>query len=83
MFVVQSREEPTISITLPKRGAAKKGMQNPVFELSARAAAKEETLDMGEILRKAGRRALGGGIPGAAAMGIQVLSLMWLRTTVN
>ena len=51
MFVVQSREEPTISITLPKRGAAKKGMQNPVFELSARAAAKEETLDMGEILR--------------------------------
>jgi hypothetical protein len=28
-------------------------------------------------------RALGGGIPGAAAMGIQVCSLMWLRTTVN
>lgn len=28
-------------------------------------------------------RALGGGIPGAAAMGIQVGSLMWLRTTVN
>lgn len=36
-----------------------------------------------EILSAAGKRALGGGIPGMAAMGIQVLSLMWLRTTVN
>lgn len=36
-----------------------------------------------EILQKAGKRALGGGIPGAMAMGIQVGSLMWLRTTMN
>jgi hypothetical protein len=36
-----------------------------------------------QTLKKAGKRALGGGLPGAAAMGIQVLSLMWLRTTVN
>lgn len=36
-----------------------------------------------QVLRQAGRRALGGGLPGAAAMGIQVGSLMWLRTTVN
>ncbi len=28
-------------------------------------------------------RALGGGLPGASAMAVQVLSLMWLRTTVN
>lgn len=27
--------------------------------------------------------AIGGGIPGAAAMGVQVLSLMWLRTVLN
>ena len=33
--------------------------------------------------RKSGDRALGGGLPGASAMAIQVLSLMWLRTTVN
>lgn len=39
--------------------------------------------DFSTILANAGRRALGGGIPGAAAMGIQVVSLMWLRTTVN
>ncbi|KDD75437.1 hypothetical protein H632_c685p1 [Helicosporidium sp. ATCC 50920] len=38
---------------------------------------------LSEVLKNAGRRALGGGVPGAAAMGIQVLSLMWLRTTVN
>ncbi|KAF8055117.1 hypothetical protein HT031_006826 [Scenedesmus sp. PABB004] len=36
-----------------------------------------------EILRSAGARALGGGLPGASAMVVQVLALMWLRTTVN
>ena len=36
-----------------------------------------------EIFAEAGQRALGGGLPGAAAMGVQVLSLMWLRTTIN
>lgn len=38
---------------------------------------------LGEILRAAGARALGGGIPGAAAMGLQVGLLMWMRTTMN
>jgi len=38
---------------------------------------------LGDVLKRAGKRALGGGIPGACAMGVQVLSLMWLRTTVN
>lgn len=36
-----------------------------------------------EILKKAAARALGGGISGAAAMGINVASLMWLRTATN
>lgn len=40
-----------------------------------------ERESLGEILQRAGRRALGGGLPGAAAMGLQVVSLMWLRTT--
>jgi len=43
----------------------------------------KEQQPLGEVLRNAGRKALGGGIPGAAAMGLQVLTLMWLRTTVN
>ena len=38
---------------------------------------------MQEILAKAGRRALGGGISGALAGVFQVLLLMWLRTTMN
>mmetsp|Transcript_36970 Transcript_36970/g.103241 ORF Transcript_36970/g.103241 Transcript_36970/m.103241 type:complete len:316 (+) Transcript_36970:31-978(+) len=42
-----------------------------------------EQEELGEILKKAGKRALGGGLPGAMAMGIQVGSLMWLRTTMN
>ncbi|GMI35904.1 hypothetical protein TeGR_g12111, partial [Tetraparma gracilis] len=35
------------------------------------------------ILSRAGRRAVGGGLPGAAAGLIQVLTLMWVRTTMN
>ena len=42
-----------------------------------------ERKPLSETLAAAGKRALGGGIPGAAAMAIQVCSLMWLRTTVN
>eukprot|EP00232_Nephroselmis_pyriformis_P023757 CAMPEP_0182856352 /NCGR_PEP_ID=MMETSP0034_2-20130328/2382_1 /TAXON_ID=156128 /ORGANISM="Nephroselmis pyriformis, Strain CCMP717" /LENGTH=98 /DNA_ID=CAMNT_0024987415 /DNA_START=253 /DNA_END=546 /DNA_ORIENTATION=+ len=42
-----------------------------------------EKKPLSETLAAAGKRALGGGLPGAAAMGIQVCSLMWLRTTVN
>eukprot|EP01004_Peranema_trichophorum_P005044 NODE_3923_length_1260_cov_206.904134_g3442_i0.p1 GENE.NODE_3923_length_1260_cov_206.904134_g3442_i0~~NODE_3923_length_1260_cov_206.904134_g3442_i0.p1 ORF type:complete len:355 (-),score=74.63 NODE_3923_length_1260_cov_206.904134_g3442_i0:135-1199(-) len=38
---------------------------------------------LGEILTRAGKRALGGGIPGAVAMVAQVSALMWLRTTMN
>lgn len=38
---------------------------------------------MAEILAKAGKRALGGGLSGAVAMTTQVGSLMWLRTTMN
>jgi len=36
-----------------------------------------------QILKKASDRALQGGLAGAAAMGINVLSLMWMRTTIN
>lgn len=36
-----------------------------------------------EILRKAGKRAIGGGIPGAVAMATQVVTLMPLRSTMN
>lgn len=38
---------------------------------------------MSEILNKAVKRALGGGTAGAIAMGLNVVTLMWLRTTIN
>lgn len=42
-----------------------------------------ENLPTREILAKAGKRALGGGVSGAAAISLQVGGLMWLRTTMN
>lgn len=44
---------------------------------------KTERPPLRDILRKAGKRALGGGVPGAVAMGAQVLTLMPLRSTMN
>lgn len=41
------------------------------------------TVDWSGILAKAGKKALGGGKAGASASVVQVLSLMWLRTTMN
>lgn len=38
---------------------------------------------LGVIFRNAGKRAMKGGIPGAAAGAVQVSMLMWLRTTLN
>ena len=41
------------------------------------------TVDWNAIFNKASKRALGGGKAGASAAVIQVLSLMWLRTSMN
>ena len=40
-------------------------------------------LDTWAILAKAAKRAGQGGLAGAAAMGINVCSLMWMRTAIN
>eukprot|EP00730_Choanoeca_flexa_P019343 TRINITY_DN9442_c0_g1_i1.p1 TRINITY_DN9442_c0_g1~~TRINITY_DN9442_c0_g1_i1.p1 ORF type:complete len:299 (+),score=56.50 TRINITY_DN9442_c0_g1_i1:66-962(+) len=47
------------------------------------AAATTDKPSFDQILAKAGKRALGGGAAGAGAMVTQVLSLLWLRTTMN
>lgn len=54
----------------------------PVASATAVAPAKKKKT-VGEIFSTAGAKALSGGIPGMIAMGVQVLSLMWLRTTIN
>ena len=41
--------------------------------------APKKKKSLAEILDYAGKKALSGGLPGALAMGLQVLSMMWLR----
>lgn len=43
----------------------------------------EKQLSSSQILKNAMDRALQGGLSGAAAMAINVMSLMWMRTTIN
>jgi hypothetical protein len=43
----------------------------------------DQNMTFGQILRQAGRKGLGGGLPGAIAGVVQVLSLMGLRTVIN
>merc|ERR1719161_2617298 len=38
---------------------------------------------LGVVLKRAGKKALGGGIAGALAMVLQVALLMWMRTVMN
>ena len=46
-------------------------------------AAQSKQADFATVLRDAGRKALGGGMAGALAMIVQVVALMWMRTTIN
>jgi len=43
----------------------------------------EKQLSLNEVMDKAAKSAMRGGIAGAAAMGANVACLMWMRTTVN
>jgi hypothetical protein len=42
-----------------------------------------EQRSLSDILRLSARTAVGSGLSGALAMGVQVTGLMWLRTTMN
>ena len=44
---------------------------------------EKEPEPLGEVLKRAGKCALGGGIAGAMAMVAQVALLMWMRTVMN
>ena len=50
---------------------------------SSEAPPAKAPVDVYAVLAKAARRAGEGGLAGAAAMGINVCSLMWIRTTIN
>jgi hypothetical protein len=61
----------------PAAAAGPRGLRSLV---PPTAYAPAEQAPLGEVMRNAGRKALGGGIPGAAAMSLQVLTLMWMRS---
>ena len=44
---------------------------------------KKEVEPLSVVLKRAGKKALGGGIAGALAMVAQVALLMWMRTVMN
>mmetsp|Transcript_3802 Transcript_3802/g.7087 ORF Transcript_3802/g.7087 Transcript_3802/m.7087 type:complete len:396 (-) Transcript_3802:38-1225(-) len=62
---------------------ALRGASSTSSSVSSSASPLLSTPPLSTILSLAASRALGGGIPGAAAGLVQVLTLMWLRTIVN
>ena len=70
-----------VVISLAPLDAAAATTTTTNIQLAAQASAAP--LDIGAILTKAGKASFGGGASGAAAAVVQVLSLMWLRTTMN
>ena len=55
----------------------------PIMAGGAYVASAKEGPDFGAILSKAASRALPSGAAGGAAMGLNIMCLMWMRTTVN
>eukprot|EP00980_Cylindrotheca_fusiformis_P030989 scaffold25694_cov127-Cylindrotheca_fusiformis.AAC.20 len=49
----------------------------------SREASTRSRMNLNDVLIKAGKRGLGGGVPGAVAGVVQVIALMWLRTIIN
>mmetsp|Transcript_3714 Transcript_3714/g.7194 ORF Transcript_3714/g.7194 Transcript_3714/m.7194 type:complete len:432 (+) Transcript_3714:116-1411(+) len=77
------QEESTKEMNIPTGG---NGLSSTILvssDAASGAATSPPTVDGRAIFEKAGKRALGGGKAGAAAAVVQVLSLMWLRTSMN
>jgi hypothetical protein len=68
---------------LPKEAPAKEGMDSSVKSTSLEIADTAAAVDWNGIFQKARNKALSGGKAGASASVVQVLSLMWLRTSMN
>ena len=66
----------------PRKGGASLSSSSTMMTSEA-AAAAAAPVDWKAITQKASKRALGGGKAGASAAVVQVLSLMWLRTSMN
>lgn len=81
-----SANEPYSSLDISTEGSSEEDPSinnNLLAELSTLGLANTAIVDWNAIFQKASKRALGGGKAGASAAVIQVLSLMWLRTSMN
>ena len=74
---------PMVSTALTGQPAAHAATGAPTSPVDRVTGESKKYASVGDVFRKAGARALGGGRSGAAAGVLQVLSLMWLRTTMN
>lgn len=63
--------------------ASLKKLQDGKTTMPSQVAVQGGGASFGDIVSKAGSKAFAGGIAGAAAMAVQVCSLMWMRTTMN
>ena len=70
-------------VSAPKDSQAANEKSSLDSELLLASSASEVTVDWQAIVKKASKKALGGGKAGAAAAIVQVCSLMWLRTAMN
>lgn len=70
-------------VSAPKDSQAANEKSSLNSELLLAPSATEVTVDWQAIVKKASKKALGGGKAGAAAAIVQVCSLMWLRTAMN
>jgi len=65
-----------------KKKKRRKNLQT-TFTLVKPKQVDDKAMTLNQILIKAGKRGLGGGLPGAVAGVVQVTTLMWLRTIIN
>lgn len=82
---IASAKEPSSTNAVAKIDSSNKLLSakgDPSIE-STQLLSDASAVDWNSIFKKASKRALGGGKAGASAAVIQVLSLMWLRTSMN
>ncbi|GIL50246.1 hypothetical protein Vafri_6480 [Volvox africanus] len=77
------RQSPVVAEIVQLNNHAPSPSHLPIVAASPVESTSSNPKPLSQILSDAGRKALGGGIPGMAAMATQVVTLMWMRTTIN
>ena len=78
-----SRDAPDCHGVPPGRASSRDPQRELSIENMANDAKAKPPQELSVILASAAQKALGGGVSGALAMIVQVVALMWMRTTIN